>query len=50
MGGNSASHLGSETYGGEAVVGILDGATGEPVWTMHYGSAADDQVTDMAVR
>lgn len=48
--GSSASQLGSESHGGlDAVVGILDGATGDPLWTMQYGGAADDRVTDVAV-
>ncbi len=48
--GSSASQLGSESYGGlDVVVGILDGATGVPLWTMQYGRTADDQVTDVAV-
>jgi hypothetical protein len=48
--GSSTSQLGSEVHGGlDAVVGILDGATGAPVWTMQYGGAADDHVTDVAV-
>lgn len=48
--GSSASQLGADSYGGlDVVVGVLDGATGEPVWTKQLGRAADDQVTDLAV-
>lgn len=48
--GSSASQLGAEAHGGlDAVVGVLDGVTGEPLWTMQYGGAEDDQVTDLAV-
>jgi len=48
--GSSALPLGASAHGGlDAVVGVLDGTTGEPRWTMQYGGAGDDHVTDLAV-
>lgn len=48
--GSAVGPLGPEAHGGlDAVVGRLDGSTGEPEWLVQYGDRGDERVTDMAV-
>jgi outer membrane protein assembly factor BamB len=48
--GTTSIQLGDAHHGGtDIVVGRLDGATGEPRWTVQHGSADDEAAVDLAI-
>lgn len=48
--GSTFAQLGAQSFGQmDVVVRKLDASTGEPLWTVQYGSQETDWVTDMAI-